>query len=62
MDTTLEEWDRIIAVNLTGTFLCAQGAAKIMARQRYGRIVLMGSVAGERGGTGRTAYGHPRAA
>ena len=57
MDTTLEEWDRIIAVNLTGTFLCAQGAAKIMARQRYGRIVLMGSVAGERGGTGRTAYG-----
>ena len=57
MDTTLEEWDRIIAVNLTGTFLCARGAAKIMARQRYGRIVLMGSVAGERGGTGRTAYG-----
>lgn len=57
METTREDWDRIIAVNLTGTFLCAQGAAKIMARQRYGRIVLMGSAAGERGGTGRTAYG-----
>ena len=57
METTIEEWNRIISVNLTGTFLCAQGAAKIMARQRYGRIVLMGSVAGERGGTGRTAYG-----
>jgi len=57
METTLEEWNRIIAVNLTGTFLCAQGAAKIMARQRYGRIVLMASAAGERGGTGRTAYG-----
>lgn len=57
METTREEWDRIIAVNLTGTFLCAQGAAKIMAKQHYGRIVLMGSAAGERGGTGRTAYG-----
>ena len=57
LETTLEEWNRIIAVNLTGTFLCAQGAAKIMAKNRYGRIVLMGSAAGERGGTGRTAYG-----
>ncbi len=57
MNTSSDEWDRIIAVNLTGTFLCAQGAAKIMIRQRYGRIVLMGSAAGERGGTGRTAYG-----
>ncbi|MDP6097170.1 MAG: SDR family NAD(P)-dependent oxidoreductase [Gammaproteobacteria bacterium] len=57
MEMTREEWDRIIAVNLTGTFLCAQGAAKIMVKQRYGRIVLMGSAAGERGGTGRTAYG-----
>jgi len=57
METTREDWERIIAVNLTGTFLCAKGAAKIMARQRYGRIVLMGSAAGERGGTGRTAYG-----
>ena len=57
MNTSSDEWDRIIAVNLTGTFLCAQGAAKIMIGQRYGRIVLMGSAAGERGGTGRTAYG-----
>jgi len=57
LETTLEEWNRIIAVNLTGTFLCAQGAAKIMVKNRYGRIVLMGSAAGERGGTGRTAYG-----
>ena len=57
LETTLEDWDRLIGVNLTGTFLCAQAAAKIMVKQRYGRIVLMGSAAGERGGTGRTAYG-----
>ena len=57
LETTLDEWNHIIAVNLTGTFLCAQGAAKVMAKRGYGRIVLMGSAAGERGGTGRTAYG-----
>ena len=57
LDTTLEDWNRLIGVNLTGTFLCARGAARIMAGQGYGRIVLMGSAAGERGGTGRTAYG-----
>ena len=34
LETTLEDWDRIIAVNLTGTFLCAQGAARIMVGQR----------------------------
>ena len=57
LETTLEDWERLIRVNITGTFLCAQAAAKIMVKQRYGRIVLMGSAAGERGGTGRTAYG-----
>jgi len=57
LDTTLEDWNRLIGINLTGTFLCAQGAARIMAKQGYGRILLMGSVAGARGGTGRTAYG-----
>lgn len=57
LDTTLEEWDRIIRVNLTGTFLCAQAAARVMVAKGYGRIVLMSSAAGVRGGTGRTAYG-----
>jgi len=57
LDTTLEDWNRIIGINLTGTFLCAKAAAEVMVRQGYGRILLMGSAAGERGGTGRTAYG-----
>lgn len=56
VDTTLEDWNRIVGINLTGTFLCAKAAAKIMMRQRHGRILLMGSAAGERGGTGRSAY------
>ncbi len=57
LDTSLEDWDQIIRINLTGTFLCARAAAKVMVQQGYGRILLMGSAAGERGGTGRTAYG-----
>lgn len=57
LDTSLEDWNRLISMNLTGTFLCARGAARMMAGQGYGRILLMGSAAGERGGTGRSAYG-----
>lgn len=57
LDTTLEDWNRIIGINLTGTFLCAKAAAEMMIPQGYGRILLMGSAAGERGGTGRSAYG-----
>ena len=57
LDTTLDEWNRVIAVNLTGSFLVMQAAGAAMVEARYGRIVSMSSAAGERGGTGRTAYG-----
>ena len=57
LDTTLEDWNRIIAINLTGSFLCARTAARVMVDAGYGRIVLLASAAGVRGGTGRTAYG-----
>ena len=57
LDTTLEEWNRIIAINLTGSFLVMQAAGAVMVGAGYGRIVSMASAAGERGGTGRAAYG-----
>ncbi len=57
LETTREEWDRIISVNLTGTFLVMQATGAVMVEAGYGRIVSMASAAGERGGTGRTAYG-----
>ena len=57
LETTLDEWNRIIGVNLTGSFLVMQAAGAVMVEAGYGRIVSMASVAGERGGTGRTAYG-----
>ena len=57
LETRREEWDRVIAVNLTGSFLVMQAAGKVMVEAGYGRIVSMSSAAGLRGGTGRTAYG-----
>ena len=55
--TSLELWQETLAVNLTGTFLCCQAAASAMIAAGGGRIITMASVSGERGGTGRAAYG-----
>jgi NAD(P)-dependent dehydrogenase (short-subunit alcohol dehydrogenase family) len=48
--TTLEQWDRTLAVNLTGAFLCAQRALPGMRERGFGRIVAIGSSAGVNGG------------
>jgi len=61
LDTTLAEWERQLRVNLTGTFLCAQAAAREMVRQGSGRIVNVASISGQRGGQGRSAYGAAKA-
>lgn len=45
-----EEWDRVQAVNLRGVFLVAQAALRAMLPQRSGRIVTIGSLAGQAGG------------
>jgi 3-oxoacyl-[acyl-carrier protein] reductase len=45
-----QEWDRIQAVNLRGTFLCAQQALRVMIPRRSGRIVTIASLAGQVGG------------
>ena len=42
-----EEWDRMIEVNLKGSFLLTQIVFNIMKKQHYGKIVLMGSLAGK---------------
>jgi len=61
LDTGLEEWERMLRVVLTGTFLCAQAAARIMVEQGAGRIVNVGSISGQRGAQGRAAYGAAKA-
>ncbi|ASM75750.1 MAG: SDR family NAD(P)-dependent oxidoreductase [Sulfitobacter sp.] len=62
LDFPLEDWNRVMAINLTGSMLCAQLAAREMVRQRYGRIINITSVSGIRAGVGRTAYGTSKAA
>jgi 3-oxoacyl-[acyl-carrier protein] reductase len=47
---TVEEWDRIQAVNLRGTFFCCQAALEVMLPRRSGRIVTIASLAGQTGG------------
>jgi NAD(P)-dependent dehydrogenase (short-subunit alcohol dehydrogenase family) len=61
LDTTLEEWDRILRVNLTGAFLTGQAVAREMVRAGGGRILNIVSVSGQRGGDGRAAYGAAKA-
>ncbi|HET9783966.1 MAG TPA: SDR family NAD(P)-dependent oxidoreductase, partial [Terriglobales bacterium] len=51
-----EEWTAVLATNLTGMFHCCQAAAKIMVRQRHGRIVNLSSAAGERPNRGQVNY------
>jgi NAD(P)-dependent dehydrogenase (short-subunit alcohol dehydrogenase family) len=61
LDLTLAEWERNLRVNLTGTFLCAQAAARVMVKQGRGRIINIASISGQRGGVGRAAYGAAKA-
>jgi NAD(P)-dependent dehydrogenase (short-subunit alcohol dehydrogenase family) len=62
LDAGPEDWQRILAVNLTGTFHGCAAALAVMSRQRSGRIVNIGSLSGQVGGTGvHPAYGASKA-
>ena len=57
-----ESWDKVIATDLTGVFLCAQEAAKLMLKKRIpGRIVNITSVVGLMGNPGQTNYAAAKA-
>jgi NAD(P)-dependent dehydrogenase (short-subunit alcohol dehydrogenase family) len=57
-----DDWQRILAVNLSGTFHGCAAALEVMSRQRAGRIVNIGSLSGQVGGTGvHPAYGASKA-
>ncbi|HEY0808799.1 MAG TPA: SDR family NAD(P)-dependent oxidoreductase, partial [Longimicrobiales bacterium] len=55
-DTTRELWDRMLAVNLTGTYLCTQRALPAMLRSGEGRVINIASSAGLKGYARVTAY------
>ena len=51
-----EDWDKVIATNLNGTFYCTRAVIRGMMRQRWGRIINIGSVVGLRGNIGQANY------
>ena len=61
LEMTLDAWEKIIRINLTGTMLCSQAAARVMVAGGGGRIINIASISGQRGGSGRAAYGASKA-
>jgi len=61
LDVTYEDWSRVLAVNLTGPFLCTQAAAPLLRDSGGGAIVNITSISGLRASTLRTAYGTSKA-
>lgn len=62
MRMTDEAWHRVMGVNLNGTFYCTRATLRHMVRQRWGRIINIGSVVGIRGNVGQTNYSSSKAA
>ncbi|MBV1866210.1 MAG: SDR family oxidoreductase [Rhodobacteraceae bacterium] len=60
-ETDFATWSRILAVNLTGPFLCTQAATPLMQKNGGGAVVNIASISGLRASTLRTAYGTSKA-
>ncbi len=56
-----DDWDQVIATNLTSAFSCSQAVLKSMVRQRAGRIISIGSVVGQSGNAGQANYAASKA-
>jgi NAD(P)-dependent dehydrogenase (short-subunit alcohol dehydrogenase family) len=61
LETTLADWSRVLAVNLTGPFICTQAVAPLMREHGGGSIVNVTSISSLRASTLRTAYGTSKA-
>ena len=60
-DTTVEEWRKVMRVNLDGPFICCKAVAPVMIRQKYGRIVNIASIAGKEGNPNAAHYSASKA-
>ena len=61
VDYPIEEWHKVIAVNLTSQFLACRAVAPHMAKAKYGRIVNIASIAGKEGNPNAVAYSASKA-
>jgi len=61
IDYPIEEWERVLRINLTSQFLCCRAAAPHMVKSGYGRIVNIASVAGKEGNPNAVAYSASKA-
>src|SRR5262245_19808387 len=61
VDYPIEEWERVLRVNLTSQFLCCRAVAPHMVNARYGRIVNIASDAGKEGNPNAVAYSASKA-
>lgn len=61
-EVNVEDFDRVMAVNVRGTLLACQAALPAMLRQNYGRILNVASIAGKEGNAGMVAYSTSKAA
>ena len=60
-DYSLEDWHRVMDINLTGTFLCCRAAVAQMQKNNRGRIVNLASIAGKEGNPAQSAYSASKA-
>lgn len=60
-ETSIDDWDRVMGINLRGTFLCSRFALEPMIAQGAGAIINIGSVGGLRGSRGLAAYSTAKA-
>lgn len=56
-----KDWDLVLDINLKGAFLCTKAAARVMMKQRYGRIVNISSIIGLVGNAGQANYAASKA-
>src|SRR5919205_332191 len=61
VDYPIDEWERVLRVNLTSQFLCCRAVAPHMVKARYGRIVNIASIAGKEGNPNAVAYSASKA-
>jgi len=61
VDYPIEEWERVLRINLTSQFLCCRAVAPLMVKGKYGRIVNIASIAGKEGNPNAVAYSASKA-